>query len=116
MPRVSIPVTAPNRAGVAQPVQTDADHTNNMQLASNDGHTILEIASTDASPQTVTFEIPNLLVDGQAVAPKPVVVGAGNTVVCGPWPTNIYNQAGGELFIDVPVSTTLKFRAYTSAG
>jgi hypothetical protein len=111
MARVSIPVTALSRAGVAPPAQTDADATNKNQLDSNDGLTWVEIVSTDAGSQTVGFEIP-ATVDGQSVIAKTVTVPAGATRNAGPWPVATYNQSGGPVFIDPSVSTTLKFRAY----
>lgn len=112
MARVSIPVTAISRAGVAPPAQTNADSVNKNQIDSNDGLTFVEIISSDAAPQTVNFEIPEAI-DGQTVNPRSVAVAAGATVLAGPFPPATYNQPGGsQLFIDPSVSTTLKFRAY----
>jgi hypothetical protein len=111
---VSIPVTTISRAGVAPPAQTDADHTAGMQIDTNDGKTIVEIVSSDAGDQTVDFQLPGTLVDGQAVIPKTVSVPAGETRYAGPFPKGFYNQPGGQLYIDPSVSTTLKFRAYTT--
>jgi hypothetical protein len=112
MARVSIPVTTIDRTGEAPPAQVNADSVNKNQLDANDGRTIIEIVSSDAGAQTVAFEIPGSLVDGQAVTPKAITVPAGATRYIGPFPKAIYNQTGGELFLDPSVSTTLKFRAY----
>jgi hypothetical protein len=112
MARVVIPVTALTRDGVAPPAQTNADSVNNMEIDGNDGRVFVEIVSTDAGAQTVSFEIPEL-VDGEAVAPKIVNVPAGATRLAGPFPTDTYNHAGSKMFVDPSVSgATLKLRAY----
>lgn len=113
MARGTIPVTTITRAGVAPPSQTTANATDKHKIAANDGRTIIEIVSSDAGSQTVAFEIPTSLVDGQAVSPKTVTIPAGETRWAGPFPKAIYNQSGGELFVNPSVSTTLKFRAYS---
>ncbi len=113
MARVDVPVTTTNRDGVAPPAQTDADAANMHSLV-NDGRTTIEIVSSDAADQTVDFEIPSGAVDGQPVTPKTVNVPAGETRIAGPFPRGVYNQVGGELWFNPSVSTTLKFRAYTT--
>jgi len=114
MARVQIPVSQIVRgAGLAQPAQTNGDHTNNHYFA-NDGRTFLEVVSSDAGSQTVAFEIPTPSsgTDGQSVTSLSVTVAAGATRYVGPFPTAIYNQTDQTVFVDPSVSTTLKFRAY----
>jgi hypothetical protein len=92
MARVQIPVTTLSRAGVAPPAQTNADATNN-HLFVNNGSTWLEIVSSDAGSQHVDFSLVTQTVDGVTVPPKTVTIAAGATVLVGPWPANLYNQA-----------------------
>jgi hypothetical protein len=40
-------------------------------------------------------------VDGVTPAPKTVTVAAGAPVLIGPFPTGIYNQPGGLMFVDL---------------
>lgn len=113
MPRSAIPVTALDRTGVAPPSQTNADATNKHTLANPNGRTLLEIVSSDAGAQTVTFDIVTAAVDGVAVPAKSVAVPAGATRMVGPFPKNFYNQTGDVVNVNPSVSTTLKFRAYS---
>lgn len=111
MARVTIPVTAITRDGVAPPAQTDADAVNLMEFT-NDGDTFLEIVSSDAGAQTVEFLIAEE-VDDLSVTPRSVSVAAGATLLVGPF-TAVYDQTGTKLvYVNPSVSTTLKFRAYT---
>lgn len=111
MPRVDIPVTQLNRTGVAPPAQINGDLTNKHQFPNN-GATIIEVVSSDAGAQTVTVETPGS-VDGLAVADQVISVPAGATRFIGPFPTTIYNQSDGMLYVNPSVSTTLKFRVYS---
>lgn len=116
MARVLIPTNTIKRGtGLAQPAQTNADATNKNYLV-NDAKTFLEIVSSDAGSQTVTFEIPTPTsgTDGQAVSSLVITVAAGATVYVGPFPAIPYTQTDGNLYIDPSVSTTLKFRAYNT--
>lgn len=109
MARSAIPVSALDRVGVAPPSQTNADSTNKHTLANN-GLTLLEIVSSDAGAQTVTFDIVTATVDGVAVPAKSVAVPAGATRYVGPFPTAFYSSV---VNVNPSVSTTLKFRAYS---
>jgi hypothetical protein len=113
MARVAIPVTALDRTGVAPPAQTNADATNDHTLSNPNGRTLLEIVSSDASSQTVEFELVTAAVDGVTVPPKTVTIAAGVTRLVGPFPKNFYNQTGDVINVNPSVSTTLKFRAYS---
>lgn len=123
MSRVSIPVTTVSRSGATPPAQVDADQANGNQLDANDGRTIIEIVSSDAGAQTVAFELPSSLVDGQAVTPKTVTVPAGATRLVGPFPKGLYNDpsavaADGTLTSDATApanndTVTIGARVYT---
>lgn len=60
----------------------------------NDGQTFLIIKNADASSHTVTPTIQQG-VDGQVPANVASTILAGETHVIGPFPTAIYNDAGG---------------------
>lgn len=113
MPRTEIPVTESSRGGVAPPAATNADMTNGMFIAANNGRIWLQIVSSDGATQTVGFAIPGD-VDGVAIDDKVVSIPAGTTKDgVGPWLTGTYNQEDDELHINPSVGgATLKFRAY----
>lgn len=117
MARTDIPVHTVIRGttGLVQPSQVTGDATNNHSFTNN-GKTIIEIVSSDAADQTVTFEIPTPGngTDGQGVDPLVVTVTAGDTVYVGTFSESIYNQSDGTVYVDPSVSTTLKFRAYST--
>lgn len=115
MPRVEIPVTEVDRDGAAQPSLTNGDATNDHYVTGGaDGRTMLEIVSSDAGAQTVEIEPdPTFTVDGLTVSNLSIAVGAGATVVAGPFRTSTFKQnATNDLYVDPSVSTTLKLRAY----
>jgi hypothetical protein len=112
--RVQIPVTSIVKTGVAQPAQTNGDSTNNHYFT-NDGVTFIEIVSSDASSQDITIHT-GKTVDGYALANQTITVTAGATKYVGPFTTGTFNQSGTtQVYVDTPVSTTIKFRAYTIA-
>jgi hypothetical protein len=111
MARVSIPITQLTDAGVAQPAQTASDAANGHSLLFNDGRVIVEVQNTNAAAKTVTFETP-ATVGGFAVADNTVSIPNGATLTFGPFAPSVYNQADGSVWIDVEISTDLKFRAY----
>lgn len=64
----------------------------------NTGKEFLVIKNGGAAAITVTLDIQQT-VDGQAVTDKTVSVAAGATVLIGPFPTGIYNDANGRVNI-----------------
>lgn len=62
----------------------------------NDGQMAFVITNGDASPHTVTF-VTQQTVDDEAVADKAVVVAAGDTMIIGPFPTSVYNDANSKV-------------------
>jgi len=116
VPRVTIPVTVVVKEGIARPAQVNGDSANGHYYNLADGSDIwLEIQSTDAGVQTVTIRLnpDNATVDGDLVAPDRVIsVPAGATICAGPYAQALYGQVDNQVWVDVSVSTTLKFRAY----
>ncbi len=99
MPRVAIPVTRPNRGGVA--LSTVAgDPTNDHSVASGvPERLVLVITNNDTASQTVQLPL-SVAPDGQAVTPRSVSVPAGATRYVGPF-TKDYVQADGTIHVDV---------------
>ncbi|MFE9684166.1 hypothetical protein [Streptomyces sp. NPDC006285] len=106
MPRVTIPVTQINRAGVVAPTETNGDATNNHVVANN-GRVWLEVRNSGAVSRTVTFRFPGLT-DGQSVTPRTASIAASVTKRFGPFPTGDY---GAQLQVDVD-NAELKLLAF----
>ncbi|MDT7847210.1 hypothetical protein [Streptomyces justiciae] len=107
MPRVAVPVTQINRAGVAPGTETNGDATNNHTVANN-GRMFLEVRNSSSTvARTVTFRFPTV-VDGQAVTPRAVSIPISSTRRFGPFPTGDY---GSQLQVDVD-NAELKLTAY----
>ncbi len=73
----------------------------------NDGATLFAVKNGAGAPITVTFAFSATL-DGVAVAAgKQVSVPAGATVVAGPFPKGIYNDANGRVQVTYSAVTTV---------
>lgn len=112
MPRVEIPIVDLERGGVSTGSQVDADMTNNHVIHGMQSGMFIEIESSDGSDQIVTVHsAPDFLADGLTVDPFPITVPAGETVWCAPFKVATFRQnADRDMYLDVPVDTTLKFR------
>lgn len=62
----------------------------------NTGNEFLFVANANASSRTVTLVCQQTL-DGQSVTNKTVVVGAGKSMLIGPFPKGIYNDANDRM-------------------
>lgn len=107
MPRTSIPVTVPTRAGTAIAAPTVGDTANNHTVANN-GATMVEVSNSGATSHTVTFRFARM-VDGQEITPRPLSIAAGASRLYGPFDVNDY---GAALNIDVD-HAELALRAYS---
>lgn len=110
MPRVNVPVTEVNRAGIVPATEVAGDATNNHYV-NNDGVTWLEIRNAGASTRTFTAVINNT-VDGQAVTNPTVTLAASATKKVGPFPVAIY----GTTFNCNVDHTDIKLTAYRLAN
>jgi hypothetical protein len=81
------------------------DGTNHNAFA-NDGRTFLYVTNAAGSPINVTIDTPGV-VDGLAVGNLVVSVTNGQSRVIGPFPTNIYNQADGKVYVDWSSGTSI---------
>ncbi len=72
----------------------------------NTGREFLHVKNGAVSPITVTIQTPGL-VDGLAVAELTVAVPNAGERMIGPFPTNIYNQAGNMVYVDYSSETSV---------
>lgn len=77
----------------------------------NDGRTFIEVKNTSGSAATVSIDVPGT-VDDLAVTDRTVSVGAttGDKMI-GPFPTSVYNQADGSVYVDFSHVTSLTIAA-----
>lgn len=107
MARTAITKTTPTRSGVAITTLTAVDASaspNGMSFVS-DGSELVIVKNGDASPHTMTVDIP-VTVDGQAVTDKTVTVAAGATVIAGPFGPE-YRQADGTVHLNFDSATSM---------
>lgn len=115
MPRVEITVTDIDRDGAVQPAVTNGDSSNDHYVTGGaDGRTFLMIVSSDAGAQTVeVVPAPSFTADGLTVSNLSIAVGAGETVMAGPFRTSTFKQdTDNTLYVNPSVSNTIDFRAY----
>ena len=109
MPKQTIPVQQLVRAG-ALPVFTACTQVD-LQVA-NDGHTILEFKNTNAATRTITVTSPGT-VDGLAITDPVVTLGANTgDLIFKPWPPDKYNNADGNVYIDLGAFADVTVAAY----
>jgi len=109
MPKQTIAVQNLVRAGAA-PTFTACAQTD-LQF-SNDGHTIIEFKNTNAATRTITWQTPGT-VDGNAVADPVSTIGANTgDLIYKPVPPNVYNQADGNVYIDLSAFADVTVAAY----
>ena len=72
----------------------------------NTGREFLHVKNGAAAPINVTVQTPGL-VDGLAVAELVVAVTNAEERMIGPFPTNIYNQAGNMVYVDYSSETSV---------
>lgn len=97
MPRTDFTVLQIVRTGLTA-AYTAADGTNQNAFA-NDGRTYLHVKNGGGGSINVTIDTPGS-VDGLAVGNLVVAVPAAGEKIIGPFPTNIYNQTDGKVYVD----------------
>ncbi len=102
--------TAPailSRSGIALPLAA-VDAGNQHAFDNKDGKHILIVKNGGASSVTVTIAVA-AKVDGIAVSGgRQVTVAAGATTLMGPFPTDVYNQADGKVYVDFSANTSIQ--------
>lgn len=76
----------------------------------NTGAEFLLVKNGDAAPINVTLDIKATL-DGAAVTDPVVAVAAGATMLIGPFPRGIYNDANGRVSVGYSAVTTVTVKA-----
>lgn len=76
---------------------------------SNDGHTFVQVLNAAGAPINLTIQTPGT-VDGLAVTDRVVAVPAttGNKMI-GPFPTAMYNQSNGQVYLDWSSAASVTF-------
>lgn len=108
MPRTAVSVQQVSRTAIT-PTYAAGDSANGHSLL-NSGAEFLHV-KTGATGTTVTVQIPST-VDGQAVTNKTYVIGTTTERMIGPFPPGIYNQADGNVYIDLSSSATVTLAAF----
>ena len=95
----------------AAPTFAAADQANGMEFANN-GDVILEVKNTSASPVTVTLTTP-ITVEGIALTDPAISVPAttGDRIF-GTFSPQVFNQAGGTVYVDFSASSGVTIAAY----
>jgi hypothetical protein len=103
MPRTAITPQQVTRAAIT-PTYGAGDAVNGHQYL-NGGSEFIHV-KTGATGTTVTVNIPKT-VDGQAVTNKTYVLGTNTERMIGPFPPDTYNQADGNVYIDLSSAATV---------
>lgn len=87
------------------PTYTAVDQPNGNQFA-NDGRVILHVKNGGGSSTTLTIKR-NYSVDGAAVPDLTVTVTNAQERKVGPFPTDLFNQSDGNVYLDWTVGTSV---------
>jgi len=96
--RVEITPTLVTRDGVADPVAVLGTADGNS--FANTGIAYVRAENLNlSSTRTITFILPQVI-DGETVNPRSETIPAASTRTFGPFPTDLYNQADGTVWVD----------------
>jgi len=73
----------------------------------NDGNTYVRVAKS-SSTGDITFQTPKTIL-GLALAELVVNIGTSDEVLIGPFPTNIFNQPDGMVYVDYESAEETEF-------
>ena len=90
-------------AGIA-PSFSAGDQPNGHEFA-NDGNVYLEVKNTGGAPITVTIQAPAKFGGVSLTNPTVSVPATTGDRLIGPFPTRIFNQAAGTVYVDLSSST-----------
>lgn len=110
MPRTAITPLEITIAGVA-PTFAPADNGNGMSFV-NDGNTLLEVKNTGGGACTVTLTTPGKVGGIDIVDPTVIVPITTGDRIIGPFQPDIFNQAGGIVFVDFSTGTGVTVAVY----
>jgi hypothetical protein len=109
MARVALTVQEIARTGIV-PAYVAGNATDDHEFV-NDGKTFLHVKNGGVAPIDVILQTPGT-VDGLAVADRTVSVANASEKMIGPFPTTTYNQAGGKVYVDLTVDTSVTLAAF----
>lgn len=92
----------------------DAAASPNGMAYDSDGTELVLVKNADASPHTMTVDIP-VTVDGQTVTDKTVAVAAGATVFAGPFGSE-YRQSDGRVHLNFDSATSMTIAVLNLPG
>jgi hypothetical protein len=102
MPRTALTVREVVLAGVTMG-EVSVDAANGMSF-SNIGNETIFYMRTAGTVITVTFRVP-AKVKGLTITDVVVVMGATASLLIGPFPSEIFNQVDGTVYVDFSVAT-----------
>jgi hypothetical protein len=108
MAATTITVQSASRTGLTP---TYASANTDGSYFANNGRTFLQVKNTNASPATVSIT-PTAKFGGRSLAQVDVVIPAtsGDKLI-GPFPTELYNDAQGRVFVSYSAVTSLTVAA-----
>lgn len=107
MANINMTVSQPSRAATPTANLTDsktAATSGNSYLIPNDGRVLVWANGAGGATLTVVTQA---TVDGKAIADDTITQAAGKDVLIGPFPPDIYNNASGQLEIQVSAAVNL---------
>ena len=78
----------------------------NQNAFDNNGQTHIHVKNGGGAPINVTIDTPGM-VDGLAVSNLVVAVPNGGERIIGPFPTSVYNQPDGKVYVDWSSATSV---------
>jgi len=112
MPRTALTPQSITRSALT-PTYSAGDAANGHQFVN--GGTEFLIVKTGGTGTTVTVKVPKT-VDGQTVADRSYVLGTSQERHIGPFPVDIYNQADGNVYVDLTSATTVTLGAFRTSS
>lgn len=105
MARTALTVQQISRGTPLSPTYTAVDQPNGNQFV-NDGRINIHVKNGGGGSLTVTMKR-NYNVDGAAVPDLTATVPAGQERKIGPFPTDLFNQADGNVYLDWSTGTSV---------
>lgn len=97
-------------ATLAGTASTAASAAGGGDVFPNNGKTLVEIVNGGGSPITPTFAATGVLANGATIANVATAVSNGVTRIFGPFPTDLFNNASGQVAITYSGVTTVTVR------
>ena len=109
----ALPVSKAVSTGLV--ITTPATAAASSQTFPNDGKTVIVVKNGNAGTSTLTFVTPHVVADGDAAAlatpDRAVAVAAGAYAVIGPFPPSVYNDANGDVTMNIDITASVLLTA-----